>query len=165
METRTDAASKQKVWDLIKDIQVAMLASDDGGGTMRARSMVAQQQSFDGELWFFSWANSPKMDEIRRNQRVLLTYADPSNQNYVSINGTADVVRDRNKIRELWSEGLRTWFPKGSDDPNIALIRVEVDAAEYWDSPSSTMVHAYGYIKAQLTGEPPNPGENKRVQF
>ena len=67
--------------------------------------------------------------------------------------------------RNLWSEGLRTWFPKGSDDPRIALIKVDVDMAEYWDSPSSTMVYAYGYLKAITTGERPNPGENASVRF
>ena len=60
---------------------------------------------------------------------------------------------------------MRTWFPKGIDDPEAALLKVAVDGAEYWDAPNSTMVHAYGYLKARLTGESPHPGENEKVSF
>jgi hypothetical protein len=47
----------------------------------------------------------------------------------------------------------------------VALLKVTVEAAEYWDAPNSMMVHAYGYVKAALTGEPPHPGENRKVTF
>ena len=96
---------------------------------------------------------------------MLLTYSDENKQHYVSIAGTADVVRDAAKAKELWTEGLRVWFPKGAEDPEIALIRVKVEIAEYWDSPSSTMLYAYGYVKAVTTGERPNGGENATVRF
>ena len=74
--------------------------------------------------------------------------------------------RDPAKVQSLWSEALRVWFPKGPEDPDITLIKVEVDTAEYWDAPSSAWVYAMGYAKARLTGEPPKDvGENKIVQF
>lgn len=57
------------------------------------------------------------------------------------------------------------WFPDGPDDSAIALIEVRVETAEYWDSPSSAMVYAYGYAKARLTGTPPDLGENETVRF
>ena len=69
----------------------------------------------------------PRSDEVKEHRQVNLSYADPRSQNYVSISGTAQIVRDRQKVQELWSEPLATWFPKGKDDPNIGLIRVHVD--------------------------------------
>ena len=60
---------------------------------------------------------------------------------------------------------MRTWFPKGQDDPDIALLEVRVEMAEYWDAPSSAMVHAYGYVKAVTTGKPPHPGGNEKVKL
>ena len=60
---------------------------------------------------------------------------------------------------------MRAWFPKGIDDPDVALLKVAIDAAEYWDAPNSTMIHAYGYLKARLTGEAPEPGGNEKVSF
>ena len=96
---------------------------------------------------------------------MLLAYSDPRRQNYVSVRGTAQVVRDAARQKELWSEPLRVWFPKGAEDPAVALLRVKVEGAEYWDAPSSTLVHAYGYLKAVTTGEPPKPGDNDKVDF
>ena len=155
----------KKLWGMIKDIGVTMMTTVDDDGTLRSRPMVAQQSEFDGDLWFFTWIDSPKVGEVKEHHQVNLSYADPNSQNYVSISGTAQVVRDKQKVLELWSEPLATWFPKGKDDPNIGLIRVHVEKAEYWDSPSSTMVHAYGYVKAKLTGEPPKPGDHKKLNL
>jgi general stress protein 26 len=155
----------KKLWGMIKDIRVTMMTTVDDDGTLRSRPMVAQQSEFDGDLWFFTWIDSPKVDEVKEHHQVNLSYAEPDDQNYVSISGTAQIVRDKQKVQELWSEYLATWFPKGKDDPNIGLIRVKVTKAEYWDSPSSAMVHAYGYVKAKLTGEPPNPGDHKKISM
>jgi general stress protein 26 len=166
VQTRTDQAARDKVWQLIRDVQVATMVTLDAEGRLRGRPMraVALKQ-FDGTLWFFTSHPSPKAEEIRQDDRVLLAYADPSAQNYVSVSGHAQVVRDAAKQKQLWSEPLRAWFPKGPDDPHAALVKVEVEGAEYWDAPSSTLIHAYGYVKARLTGEPPQAGENDKVRF
>jgi general stress protein 26 len=166
VQTRTDQAARDKVWEMIRDVQVAMMVTLDDQGRMRGRPMRAVAlKEFSGTLWFFTSAPSPKTDEIRQDGRVLLAYSDPGRQNYVSVSGMAEVVRDVATQKEFWSEPLRTWFPKGPDDPNAALLRVEVEGAEYWDAPSSTLVHAYGYVKARLTGEPPKAGDNDKVRF
>ncbi|WP_237214023.1 pyridoxamine 5'-phosphate oxidase family protein [Falsiroseomonas oryziterrae] len=166
VETRTDAQARDKVWELIREIQVAMLVTLDERGRMRGRPMRAVKlKDFSGTLWFFTGRPSPKTDEIRQDERVLLAYADPNDQNYVAVSGTATVVRDVAKQKELWSEPLRTWFPGGPEDPKAALLKVEVEGAEYWDAPSSAFVHLYGYVKAVTTGEPPQAGENDKVAF
>lgn len=154
----------EKLWSMMKDIQVAMLTTEDAG-TLRARPMVASQAGFDGTLWFFTRAASHKAAEVGSEHHVGITYADSGKQNYVSLSGTATLVTDKPAIEAHWSEWARTWFPKGKDDADIALLKVAVTSAEYWDAPNSTMVHAYGYLKAVLTGEPPHPGENKKLNF
>ena len=161
----TDEEGRKKVYSLIKDIRFAMMASIAPEGFLHARPMVAQHQEGTSELWFFTDRNSEKIPELRADPRVMLSYAEPSDQTYVSISGTASLVEDRSKIRELWSEPMRTWFPKGVDDPEIVLIRVDAERAQYWDSPSSTLVHAYGYVKAVVTGERPNPGDEAKVRL
>ncbi len=164
-ETRTDAEAKRKVWEMIKEVDVAMMVTMDNEGHFRGRPMRAANKEFDGVLWFFATAGSHVTDEARDDGRVLLAYSDPSSQNYVSIAGTAEVVRDTAKQKALWSEAMRVWFPAGAEDPKIVLIRVECEGAEYWDAPSSTLVHAYGYAKAVATGKPPHPGGNDKVDF
>ena len=164
MTDTTHSEATKKMWSMIKGIGSAMMTTEDGG-VLRARPMVAAQDDFDGNLWFFTHASSHKVDEVQGDQRVGVTYADPSKQDYVSLSGQARLVRDKAAMSAHWQESLRTWFPKGIDDPDIALLKVEVTAAEYWDAPNSVMVHAYGYVKAVLTGTPPSSGENEKISF
>ncbi|HEY0206838.1 MAG TPA: pyridoxamine 5'-phosphate oxidase family protein [Acetobacteraceae bacterium] len=164
MSDKTHSEATKKMWSMMKDIGFAMMTTEDGD-SLRARPMVAAQKEFDGSLWFYTRASSHKVDEVQGDQRVGVTYANPSKQDYVSLSGKARLVRDKAAITEHWQEAMRTWFPKGIDDPDIALLRVDITAAEYWDAPNSTMVHAYGYVKAVVTGEPPHPGGNEKLSF
>ena len=165
MTAKTDSEELAKLWKMIKDIKVCMMTTMDADGTLRSRPMINTQTKgdFDGVLWFFTRASAHKNLEIAEHKQINLAYSEPKDENYVSVSGRASMVKDKKKIEELWSEPMRTWFPKGTDDPDVALIRVAVEKGEYWDSPSSTMVHVYGYIKSTLTGEPPKPGENRKV--
>ena len=160
-ETTNDTA---KLWELIKSIEFAMLVTEDGD-MLRSRPMATSQKEFDGTLWFFTRASAHKVTEVAQDERVNLSYAHPGKQDYVSISGRARLVRDRASIAEHWSAATKVWFPKGQDDPDLALLAVTVQQAEYWDAPSSTMVHAYGYVKSVLTGQAPSPGENAKVDL
>jgi general stress protein 26 len=152
-----------KIDGLIKDIRVAMLTTADNDGSLRSRPMATLQVEFDGNLWFFTWADAPKVDELQRHPQVNVSFADAERQCYVSVSGTATLVRERQKMEGLWSPWLRTWFPRGLDDPNLALLQVSVDTAEYWDAPSSTMVQLFGVVKAALTGQSPQPGDHAKL--
>jgi len=85
----------------------------------------------------------------------------------VAVSGRATLVTDKAKIKELWHEMLKAWFPEGIDDLNIALVKVNPDGAEFWDSPSSSMVQLFGMAKAMVTGEPyrPGPGEHGKINM
>ena len=61
---------------------------------------------------------------------------------------------------EPWNPILKAWFPKGLDEPDIALLKVAVEQAEYRDTASSKMVQPAGFVKAVVTGRPPEPGDN-----
>jgi general stress protein 26 len=164
MTQTADAETLEKLSTMIKGIKVAMLTSEDAGH-LRSRPMVAAQKDFHGTLYFYTRASAHKVDEVGAHQRVGISYADAGAQNYVSLSGTAQVVRDKSEIEAHWGEAMRTWFPKGTEDPDIAILKVDVDQAEYWDAPSSTMLHLYGYIKAVTTGTSPHPGGNEKVQI
>ena len=165
-EVSATDADRQKIWALIKDIGVALMVTTGEGGRLSGRPMAAMNKEFDGDLWFLSRKGTPKLGEIAENTQVLLAYSEPKSQNYVSVSGDASIVEDSAKVKALWSEPVRVWFPKGPEDPAISLIRVSVESAEFWDAPSSAWVYAYGYAKARLTGEPPKKiGDNKVVNF
>jgi len=95
---------------------------------------------------------------------VNISYADTDSQKYVSVSGVANVVQDRAKAEELWSPAYKAWFPGGLEDPSLALLKVEVTQAEYWEAPHGAVVRLVGFLKAVATGQKYEPGENKRVE-
>ena len=156
----------EKVRELVKEIDFCMLSTVDENGDLHSRPMsVNGEIDPDGDLWFFTNANSHKVTEISTRPKVNVSFADPDNQHYVSISGKAQLVRDRNKIEELWKPEFKMWFPEGKDDPEIALIRVSLEKAEYWDSPSSTIGYVLNFVSSLLTGKEADYGENRKVQF
>jgi general stress protein 26 len=156
----------QKLRDLVKDIDFCMLTTIDQRGDLHSRPMSSNGDiDADGEIWFFTGASSHKVSEINDTPRVNLSFADPQNQHYVSISGRARLVRDRNKINELWREQFKMWFPEGKEDPNLALLRVKIEKAEYWDSPSSPISYALNFVETLITGQEADQGEHKQLEF
>ena len=151
-----------KLVDKIKDIRIAMMTTAEADGSLHSRPMYTHEPEADGTLWFFTEQDSKKIDEVKKDRHVNLGYANPDDNLYVAITGTANVITDRAKIKELWGESLRGWFPKGSDDPNIALLKVTIESGEFWDTPNSTLLRAYAYAKAVLTGERDQPGPDRQ---
>jgi len=156
----------QKIRELIKDIDFCMLTTTDESGALHSRPMSSNGDVDPNvDIWFFTNASSHKVTEIEQLPKVNVSFADPDDQRYVSISGTAQLVRDRAKIDELWRPEFKIWFPEGKDDPEIALLRVSLEKAEYWDSPSSTIGYALSFVSSLVTGKQPDMGENKKVDF
>jgi general stress protein 26 len=161
---KTKQEAIEKVRELIKEIDFAMLTTINGG-QLRSRPMSTQEVEFDGDLWFFTSDQTHKVDEIEADNRVNVAYSKPEDNHYVSISGRASIVKDREKIEELWNPILKAWFPEGLDDPTLCLLKVSIEEAEYWDSPNSKLVQIVGFVKALVTGQSADGGEYGRVSM
>lgn len=151
--------------ELIKGIKFAMLTTVETDGSLRSRPMTVQETEFDGDLWFFTEADAPKVDEIQHDRQVNVALAAPDDQRYISLSGTARLVRDVQKQRELWSEPNKIWFPNGPEDPNLALLKVSVTRAEYWESGSNRVGRMLDFARAMITGDQRQVGENKKLEL
>lgn len=164
--TRNREAQIEKLCDLVKDIDIAMLTTVDTDGQLRSRPMSCNGEiEPNGDLWFFTYASSHKVEEVEQEHRVNVSFADPHKQNYVSLSGNAQLVRDRQKMKELWQPQLKAWFPKELDEPDIALLKVKVNQAEYWDAPSSLVAHTASLLKSVATGETADVAENEKISL
>lgn len=150
----------KKIGKFIQDIDFTMLTTIDEQGELQSRPMSTQKTEFDGDVYFFTFEDSNKARHIRHNPRVNLAYAAPDKQTYVSLKGEASVFTDRQKMQELWEPGHKAWFPQGLDTPGIALIRVSVKTAEYWESSLSTIAFVVALVKSTVTGKSQDMGEN-----
>lgn len=118
--------------ELIDDIRHAMLVTVDCSGNLRSRPMCTAGHKFDGDIWFVTHADDPKVQEIATNSQVNVCYGSPTHDDFVSLSGHAEIVKDRKKIEGLWNDHLNDWFPDGPETSDLALIRVDVNEAEYW---------------------------------
>lgn len=154
----------EKLREMIKDIDLCMLTTVDESGDLHSRPMSLNGDVDDkGNLWFFTSSNSHKASEIERTPNVNVSFIDTDQQHYISISGAAELVHDKQKIKELWKPILKAWFPDGPDQPDVALLKVKVSKAEYWDTPSSTIAQAISFVSAILTGKQVEMGENKKL--
>lgn len=140
-----------------------MMTTIGSNGEAHSRPMHTQAEPTGEDLWFLTDRRSGKVTEIMRNPNVLLTYADQGAHRFVSVWGGASVHEDHDKAKELWSAAAQGWFPGGPADPNLALIRVRPDHAEYWDGPGMVS-YAFSLIKALISGTRMEPrGEHGEV--
>ena len=157
------AANIKKLRDLMKDIRIAMLTTVDEQGVLRSRPMATQEVEFDGDLWFFTSQDTLKVGEINHYRQVNVAYVSAGDERYVSVMGSADVIHDVFKMKELWKPVMKAWFPEGLDDPNLRLIRVNVEQAEYWDTKGGKIGSLLGIVKNLVTGTTGGEGDNKRI--
>ena len=154
----------EKLKEMIKDIDLCMLTTVDESDDLHSRPMSLNGDVDEqGNLWFFTSSNSHKASEIERTPNVNVSFIDTDQQHYVSISGDAELVRDKQKIKELWKPVLKAWFPDGPDQPDVALLKVKVKKAEYWDTPSSTIAQAISFVSAIFSGKQVELGENKKL--
>ena len=156
------AGDIDRAWDLMKKIGFAMLVTRDGD-KLRARPMSAHLERENNAIFFLTDARRHKDDEIARHPDINLSFADAGDQKYVSVTGTAVVSNDRVKIKQLFSIPAKAWWDS-PDDPNIRVLKVTPDDAEFWDSPGSVI----SYVKmaaAAVTGTRPDIGVNRKVSM
>lgn len=117
-----------------------------------SRPMSTQKVEDDGTMWFFSPKDSDKNFQLSRDSKVYLMYLDDGKQHYLSLTGKAAVVKDRNKVEELWSPFVKAWFKEGKDDPQLTLIKVIPEKGHYWDTRLGKVASMLSIAKAVLTG-------------
>jgi general stress protein 26 len=154
--------ARKKLWTMISKHRFAMMTSRQGD-TLRSRPMTTIDR--EGEtLWFFAKADSAVAEALERTPQVCLSYSDGASHDFVCVAGDAMIVRDSAKKKELWSPAVQVWMPEGAESPQVVLIEVMPDHAEYWDSSSSKIVHLFSAAKALATGRPPSDvGEHREV--
>ena len=152
------------------DVQATILGSDEFFNQKGRDAQSFEIETLQSVTWeeptasqLRRWTN--RLNELRGDRSVCLAYADPGKSVYVSVTGTARVTTDRAAMEAHYHKDVEAWFPKGLDDPCIALMTVDVEAAEYWKGGSSAVTQVLAFAKAQLTGARLDPGENAKVDL
>jgi general stress protein 26 len=165
--TPSNADKLARLREIIRAVDICMLTTVGDDGSLHSRPMSNNRDvEFDGNLWFFTYGSSLKADEVGKVPQVCASFADNDSHCYVSLTGSATIVRDRAKLAELWKPVYKAWFPGGLDTPDIALLHVEAERGEYWDgSQGGFIAQAIGMISALVSGKEASYGENERVEL
>ncbi len=151
------------IWAEMADRHTCMLVDHDAG-RLRARPMAPVARQEDDAIWFVTDVHGAKDDEIRANPQVCVVFSEPNQHFFLSVSGTADVVRDTAKLKQIWNPAMEAYFPGGPDDPNAILLRVRPEQAEAWQG-DSTLVSGFKMAAAILGDRRPDLGENVKVKM
>jgi general stress protein 26 len=159
----------EELYRLIEGIEIAMFTTRRADGRLVSRPMATQARSPGADLWFVTDKSTDKLDELRADPQVNVAYYNMKSREYVSVSGTARVVDDRDRIRELYRPDWKAWFPGDDqksgtpDDPRITLIAVEASTAVYLKVDKPKPVVLFEVVKGMVTGATPDIGEVQQL--
>ena len=142
-----------KLRDLVKSSPTCLFATRLTVIPAHVCPMQVQEVDDDGNLWFFSGLNSDHTAHIEEDRRVHLLFGNNSDYEYLTVFGEASISKDWEKIDDLWSPMVKTWFPEGKDDPNLSLIKVQPEKVHYWDTKAGKLVTLARIFAASMTGK------------
>lgn len=128
------------VWAMIKSCSLTTLVTADPSGRLQAHPLTASQEHYDGNLWFFSLAESAAVADIDREPQVCVLYSRPTQADVISISGSALVVTQIAQKQRLWNAVAQAAFPQGPTCGSLVLLRIAVEQARYWDAHTNKLV-------------------------
>ena len=164
--------STQKIdelYGLIEGIEIAMFTTRRSDGHLVSRPMATQARASGADLWFVTDYTTHKLEELKFDPHVNVSYYRDRTREWVSVSGTATIVRDHAKIAELWRPDWRAWFggegahAGTAEDPRMALIAVQAESALYMPVDKPQPVVLFELLKGIVKGEQPDIAEVKRI--
>lgn len=163
MDTAGDTSPVQHMADLMKGFDTGMLVTHTPDGGLRARPMAIAEVRDDGDVYFATNLDSPKVKELDTDNRVNVTLQ--ADRRFVSLSGRVRVLRDRGLINRLWSEAWRVWFPEGKEDPSLCILAVRTETGEFWDQTGAKgLRYAWDAAKALLRGTTPHADQEQHAK-
>lgn len=160
----------KKIQELVEAANVCLFATQLTQVPLSVRPMSTSKVDEEGHIWFFSKKDSDKNEHILEDDQVQLMYSNSGSSEYLSLYGHAEIIRDRNKIEELWTPMAKAWFTEGKEDLTITLLKVTPKEGHYWDTKNGKVISLIKIAVSALSGKPSDIGvegklENKSSYF
>ncbi|MBK0419035.1 pyridoxamine 5'-phosphate oxidase family protein [Leucobacter sp. CSA1] len=148
--TGTEELTQDQVVDIMRGERFVMLSTATPDGKIVSHPMTPQEVTDRGEVWFFIGLQGDQADAIRANPQVNLAFAETGS--WLSVAGVAEFVEDRAKVEELWDGQVDSYFDGGKDDPNLSLLKVTGESAQFWGVPGGGVVAALKIAASRIRG-------------
>jgi general stress protein 26 len=155
----------KKLKKLAEDVRICMFANTDPDSNDYGRPMATIEVEDDGTIWFFTKSEKGVALKAKNGNEVCLYYSHPGKNTYLTVQGTSEIIKDRKKMEDLYTPVLKAWFPKGLDEPDIALLKVTPEEAHYWDTDAAKLVVLFSMVKAAVTGQVSDTGDHGTLKI
>jgi general stress protein 26 len=141
------SASQKSLPDLaesMRGIAVATLSTHSEGGQIAGRPMSNNGEAdYDGTSYYFTFEQSRTVNDIRSNPTVALAFQGKEFFS-LAVEGQAELIQDKNQMKERWAPYLDRWFKDGLDTEGIVMIKVNAARVHYWDGEDDGEVKLQG---------------------
>ena len=124
---------------IMKHIDICMMTTMTAEGTHTSRPMSNNREvEYKGDSYFFTKEEFSCVQDIKMNSQVNLAYVGHHSiinrsSIYISLEGKADLIRDKAEFKKHWVKDLEVWFENGVDTPGLVLVKVKGSRIKYWD--------------------------------
>ncbi|RYF03992.1 MAG: general stress protein [Oxalobacteraceae bacterium] len=120
---------KETLWKKMADSPYLMVGKADGSS--HSEPLMAQlDKDLVDTLFFFTG----KDNRLADGGKVMAQFVSKGHDYFACMAGTIRQDNDKAMIDKLWSKQVEAWFPEGKEDPNLALLRMDIDSAELWET-------------------------------
>jgi general stress protein 26 len=120
---------KAKFWTHFAASPIVMLELDDDRDS--AAPMTAQlDKDACHAIWFFT---SRTGGHAKLGPATAILSA-RGHELFARFDGVLVEETSRERLDKHWSHMIEAWFPKGKDDPDLLMMRMELGNARIWDS-------------------------------
>lgn len=132
-QSLADLASK------MRGIDVAILSTKTDGGQIASRPMSNNGDvEYDGDSYYFTFQEARTVRDIERDPDVSLAFSSKpgllgGGGFYMSVEGKAQLIRNKAAFEAHWTPDLDLWFGNGVDTPGLVLVKVHAERIKYWD--------------------------------
>ena len=133
MTTASGREAVPQIAALINKIDICLFTTRGDRGELHSRPMSNNGQvEWDGQSWFFAPKDGRLVAELQSDPAAVAAYRAEEGFTFVSVSGRATIETDVELKKQYWLDELERWFPNGPEDANVALIRLDAEAAQWW---------------------------------
>jgi general stress protein 26 len=116
----------------LDDSPFVMIGLDGDGQHSEPLTAQLDEDQVDTIYFFIG-----KDNRLAKGGAAMAQFVSKGHDFFACLSGNARIDNDFGMIDKLWNKQVEAWFPGGKDDPNLALLRFDVDDAEMWETDMS----------------------------